>query len=94
MEIRYLVKSLLKKWWLIIPTFVAVVAATALFTYTQAPVYESSSTYVVKVESGATEDFLSAVALDDHDPVVQVRHGQCRHDGRPSCSGDGRGCRS
>ena len=63
MEFRYFVKLLLSKWWLVIPTFVVVVAAAAIFTFTQAPVYQSSSTYVVKVEDEAASDVLSALAL-------------------------------
>ena len=63
MEFRYFVKLLLSKWWLVIPTFVVVVAAAAIFTFIQAPVYQSSSTYVVKVEDEAASDVLSALAL-------------------------------
>ena len=42
MEFRYLVRLLLSKWWLVIPTFVVAVAATVIFTLAQSPVYNFS----------------------------------------------------
>ncbi len=63
MEFRYLIRLLLSKWWLVIPTFVVAVAATVIFTLAQSPVYESSSTYVVKVPSVGPDDPLNALGI-------------------------------
>jgi len=63
MELRSLIRVFAEKWWLIVPTFLVAFGATAALTLTQPPVYQSSSTYVVKVTSTAGQDILSALGL-------------------------------
>lgn len=63
MELRSLIRVFAEKWWLVVPTFMVAFGATALLTLTQPAVYQSSSTYVVKVTSTAGQDILSALGL-------------------------------
>lgn len=63
MELRSLIRVLLEKWWLVVPTFVMTFGSSAVLTLSQPKLYQSNSTYVVKVTSAAGEDVLSALGL-------------------------------
>ncbi|MBA3688935.1 MAG: diguanylate cyclase [Chloroflexi bacterium] len=63
MELRSLIRVLFERWWLVVPIFVMTFGSAAVLTLSQPPVYQSSSTYVVKVTSTAGQDILSALGL-------------------------------
>jgi diguanylate cyclase (GGDEF)-like protein len=63
MEIRHLLRVLRDRWWLVVPTFLVVAGTAAALTLSEAPRYESSSTYVVRVTSGVGEDVLNALGV-------------------------------
>jgi len=48
MELRIYLQILLKKWWIVLSTFLITFTATIVLTYTQTPVYKSVATYVIK----------------------------------------------
>jgi uncharacterized protein involved in exopolysaccharide biosynthesis len=83
-EFRYLVRLLLSKWWLVIPTFVVAVAATVIFTLAQSPVYESSSTYVVKVPSVGPDDPLNALGILSRQTEIAETYAQAGSSRRTS----------
>ncbi len=47
MELRVYLDILLKKWWLVIPTFLVTLTAGILLTYSNTPRYRATSTYIV-----------------------------------------------
>jgi diguanylate cyclase (GGDEF)-like protein len=47
MELRTYLQILLKKWWIVVPTFLITLTSGIVFTYTRTPLYSSSTTYVV-----------------------------------------------
>ena len=47
MELRVYLGVLLRKWWIVLFTFLITYGATLAFTFSQKPVYESTSTYVL-----------------------------------------------
>jgi succinoglycan biosynthesis transport protein ExoP len=51
MELRDYLRILLKSWWIIVLLTALALAVTLIFSYTSAPVYESTSTYVVTLQS-------------------------------------------
>lgn len=63
MEIRYLIRILVQRWWLVLPAFVVTVGAALAFTLSQPRIYESTSTYVVKATSEFGDDVLSALGV-------------------------------
>ncbi len=63
MELRSLIRVLMDKWWLVVPTFLMTFGSAAVLTLSQPAVYESTSTYVVKITSAAGEDVLNALGL-------------------------------
>jgi diguanylate cyclase (GGDEF)-like protein len=51
MELKIYLRVLLRKWWVVLPAFLATLTATAVLTYSQLPVYSSTITYVVAPNS-------------------------------------------
>ena len=47
MELKIYLRILLKKWWIILPVFLITFITTVVFTFTQAPTYEATATFVV-----------------------------------------------
>lgn len=47
MELKIYLSILLKKWWIVLSTFLVTVTAGVVFTYTQTPVYSATVTYTV-----------------------------------------------
>jgi diguanylate cyclase (GGDEF)-like protein len=47
MELKVYLQILLKKWWLVIPTFLITLTSGIVFTYTRTPIYSATTTYVV-----------------------------------------------
>jgi capsular polysaccharide biosynthesis protein len=65
MELREYIRILVKSWWLIIPMTLISMTLTVLFSYDQTPIYESSSTYVTRLDSSmATNADQTIYALD------------------------------
>ena len=51
MEIRIYWRILLRKWWVVIPTFLVTLTTTIVLTFTQMPVYETAATFIVTPNS-------------------------------------------
>jgi diguanylate cyclase (GGDEF)-like protein len=47
MEIKVYWQVLMRKWWIVVPTFIVTLTATIVLTFTQLPVYETTATFVV-----------------------------------------------
>ena len=58
MELKTYLAILLKKWWIVIPTFLITLTSGIVFTYTQTPIYSATATYVV-VPSSSFGDVMS-----------------------------------
>ncbi|GIK41928.1 MAG: hypothetical protein BroJett011_57610 [Chloroflexota bacterium] len=58
MELKIYLNILLKKWWIVLSTFLVTVTAGVVFTYTQTPVYSATVTYTV-VPSSSLGDLKS-----------------------------------
>jgi diguanylate cyclase (GGDEF)-like protein len=54
MELRSLLRILLRRWWVIIPIFLITVGSTAVLTLSQKPVYASSTTLLVAPATNLT----------------------------------------
>lgn len=63
MELRSLIRVFAEKWWLVVPAFVMAFGSAAVFTLSQPAVYQSNSTFVVKVTSATGQDVLGALGL-------------------------------
>jgi diguanylate cyclase (GGDEF)-like protein len=48
MELRIYLQILLRKWWIVLSTFLVTLTATIVLTYTQTPTYKSVATFVIK----------------------------------------------
>ena len=58
MELRSLLRLLLRRWWVIIPIFLITVGSTAVLTLSQRPIYQSTTTLLVtpSTDLSATQD--------------------------------------
>src|SRR6185503_14601801 len=65
MELKIYLNILLKKWWIVLPTFLVTLTAGIIFTYTQALVYSAKATYVVAPSSayGTVKDFAGGLDM-------------------------------
>lgn len=65
MELRVYLNILLKKWWIVLPTFLITLTAGIVFTYTQSAVYRATATYVVVPSSafGSVKDFAGGLDM-------------------------------
>lgn len=63
MELRSLIRVFVEKWWLVVPAFLMTFGSAAVLTLSQPAVYQSNSTFVVKVTSVEGQDVLSALGL-------------------------------
>lgn len=65
MELKVYLKILVKKWWIVIPTFLITLTAGIIFTYTETPLYNSTTTYVVVPGSsfGDVKSFASGLDM-------------------------------
>lgn len=61
MELKVYLRLLVKKWWIVLPTFVVTFALTTVFTFSQAPSYEAVTTFVVR-PNASFEDVGSLVS--------------------------------
>lgn len=75
MEVRTLLHQLLSRWWLVLPIFLIAFGSSVVFTVAQRPVYESTSTLLVK-PAGAFEDVLSAVGTLSRQPEIAETYAQ------------------
>lgn len=63
MELKIYLRILLKKWWIIVITFLVTFTATAYFTFTQTPVYEASATFLVVPQASEIRNSISIFNL-------------------------------
>jgi diguanylate cyclase (GGDEF)-like protein len=47
MELRIYLRILFRKWWIVLSAFLVTFTSTVVFTYTQAPIYSATATFVV-----------------------------------------------
>jgi diguanylate cyclase (GGDEF)-like protein len=47
MELRAYLRTLIGKWWIVLPAFLITFTSTTVFTFTQVPVYQAIATFVV-----------------------------------------------
>jgi len=64
MELRTSLGKLLRRWYIIIPIFLATVALTVVMTLRQTPIYEANATYVATLSALMLDDGELASALD------------------------------
>jgi diguanylate cyclase (GGDEF)-like protein len=58
MELKIYLNILLRKWWIVIPTFLITLTSGIVFTYTRTPIYSATTTYIV-APSSSFEDVKS-----------------------------------
>ena len=63
MEIKTYLRILIRKWWVVMPTFLITLVASIIFTFTQTPVYQTTSTFIVAPNSSFQDvkNFLSGL---------------------------------
>jgi len=64
MELRAYLRTLASKWWIVLFVFIITYGATLAFTFSQKPIYQSMTTYVVKLNSLVSNDRDLASAVD------------------------------
>lgn len=64
MDTQIILKTLKKRWWLLLGVFVITTAATLAFTMSQTPVYKAKATYITKLNPQITDDRGITSALD------------------------------
>jgi len=55
MELKIYLRILLRKWWIVLPVFLITFTATVVLTFTQAPTYKATATFVI-APTGALEN--------------------------------------
>ncbi|HEY7736851.1 MAG TPA: diguanylate cyclase [Candidatus Limnocylindrales bacterium] len=63
MEFRSLLRMILVRWWLVVPTFLITFGSVVVFTLGQTPIYQASSTYLVTPVTAFNADVLTALGL-------------------------------
>lgn len=65
MELKTFLQILLRKWWVVIPTFLITLTSGVVSTYTKTPIYSATTTYVVVPSSSFsdTKDFASGLDM-------------------------------
>lgn len=61
MELKIYLRTLLRKWWVVVPVFLVTFTSTVVFTFTQVPTYRSIATFVV-APNASFEDVKSFVS--------------------------------
>lgn len=64
MELKFYARIVARRWWLVVPTFLVTWAAALALTLAEAPLYESSATFVLKLGSSFQDDKGIVSALD------------------------------
>lgn len=64
MELRNILGLMLRRWFIVIPIFLATVTLTVMMTIRQTPVYEANATYVATLSALMLDDAELASALD------------------------------
>ena len=72
MELKIFFRLLLKRWWIIVLILIVTVVGALVFTYTETPIYSSSSTYVVTPSSDLLNgtSYLSGLSVLGGQPTV------------------------
>lgn len=70
MDLASLIRTALRRWWLLLPVFLMTLGATVVFTLGQPRIYESSATLVVKPSATVSNDLLSALAIVSRQPEI------------------------
>lgn len=55
MELKFYLRVLLKKWWIVVPTFLVTLTTVVVITYTQTPVYSATATFVIAPASSFSD---------------------------------------
>lgn len=65
MELKVYLNILLKKWWIVLPTFLVTLTAGLLFTYMQTPIYSATASYLVVpgASFASSQDFAGGLDL-------------------------------
>jgi diguanylate cyclase (GGDEF)-like protein len=75
MELKIYLRFLLRKWWIVLPTFLIIFTSTVVFTFAQRPTFRSTATFVVSPSSSFQDarSFLSGLdVLNNKDQVVNT----------------------
>ena len=62
MEFRSLLRMILVRWWLVVPTFLITFGSVVVFTLGQKPIYEATARYVVTPDVAFSDDIVTALA--------------------------------
>lgn len=63
MELRSLLRTFIEKWWVVVPIFLITLGTSVVFTLSQRPIYEASTTYIVRPSATFADESLSALQL-------------------------------
>lgn len=63
MEFRSLLRMILVRWWLVVPTFLITFGSVVVFTLGQTPIYQTSATFLVAPVTAFNADVLTALGL-------------------------------
>jgi len=72
MELKAYLHLLMRKWWIVLPTFLITFIATLLFTLSQPAVYRSTATFIVRVGITFKDDRSFVSALDTLSRRVEI----------------------
>src|ERR671925_614145 len=61
-EFRSLLRMILVRWWLVVPTFLITFGSVVVFTLGQKPIYEATARYVVTPDVAFSDDIVTALA--------------------------------
>jgi diguanylate cyclase (GGDEF)-like protein len=65
MELKAYLRILLRRWWIVLPTFLITLTAAIVFTFSRLPVYSSTATFVVRPNTafGDVKSFVSGLEI-------------------------------
>lgn len=76
MEVRSLLRILLRRWWIVLPVAAIAFGSALVYTFAQRPVYASSSTLLVTPSGALEDDVLSALATVSRQPEIAETYAQ------------------
>jgi diguanylate cyclase (GGDEF)-like protein len=76
LEVRSLLRILLRRWWIVLPVAGIVFGSALVYTFAQRPVYASSSTLLLTPSGAIEDDVLSALATISRQPEIAETYAQ------------------
>lgn len=78
MELKTYLRILLRKWWIVLPAFLVTFTSTVVFTFTQVPVYQTTTTFLVTPNTsfGDVKSFVTGLDILSRRPEIATTYAE------------------